>query len=206
MKNSTTKNLILTALFICGFTTLSSAQYLASNNVSYNKTSYNNSKAEVVTSTISEKNAATLAYMRSAQFVYDNLASLKKNFAVSDIYFDMDQAAIRIDAKPVLDELAALMYEKADISVAVTAHCDSRMTTYNNTLALRRAEAAKAYLISKGVEAERILVEKHGRPSVVNPCTNNPGCSIAEQEKNRKTEFNIIYNDVNLAHLSSFND
>ena len=203
MKNSTTKTLVLTALFICGFTSISSAQYLAFNKVSYNKT-----KAGVVAtaSTISETHAATLAYMGSAQFVYDNLASLKNNLAISDIYFDMDQAAIRTDAKPVLDELAALMYEKADISVAVTAHCDSRVTAYNNTLALRRAEAAKAYLISKGVEAERILAEKHGRPSVVNPCTNNPGCSIAEQEKNRKTEFNIIYNDLNLAHLNSFND
>jgi outer membrane protein OmpA-like peptidoglycan-associated protein len=204
MKHTTTKTFILTALMISGFSATSSAQYLAS--VSTDNISYTNTKAEVITSTISEKNAATLAYMRSSQFVFDNLAFLKKDLAVSDIYFDVDQSVIRTDAEPVLNELAALMYEKADLSVAVTAHCDSRMTTYNNTLAVRRAEAAKAYLISKGVETERIVIEKHGRPSTINPCTTNPGCSIAQQELNRKTEFNIIYNDVNLAHVSSFND
>lgn len=204
MKRTATKNLILTVLMISGIVSTSSAQYLAS--TSNDNISYTNSKSETTTSAISEKNAATLAYMRSSQFVYDNLASLKKDLAVSDIYFDLDQSIIRTDAMPVLDELAALMYEKSDLSVAVTAHCDSRMTAYNNTLALRRAQAAKTYLIAKGVEAGRIVIEKHGRVSEVNPCSTNPGCSIAQQELNRRTEFNIIYNDVNLAHVKSVND
>ena len=144
------------------------------------------------------------AYRSTEQFVFNNLSSLKKIFAVPDIYFDLDASAIRADSEPVLNHIVNLMTEHPEISIAATAHCDSRNSGYNQKLAIRRAESAKAYLVSKGISSGRIVIEKHGRPAAVNPCSSNPGCTLDEQQLNRRTEFNVIVNNINLAHVSSF--
>jgi len=147
-----------------------------------------------------------LKYATSEQFVFDNLSDLKKSYSIPDIYFALDESGINADSQETLNDLADLMIQQAQLQVAVTAHCDSRMPDYNNTLVLKRAEVAKVYLVSRGVGAERIVLEKYGRPATQNPCQRNPGCSIAEQQLNRKAEFNIIVNGQNLAHLRAYND
>lgn len=153
-------------------------------------------------SALKENASVRSLYMSSEQYVFDNLGSLKKFFSAKDIYFDLDQSAIRPDAIPTLDKLVNLMMEHPEISVATTAFSDTRFSKYNAKLALNRAQAANAYLISKGIGADRLLIEKHGRPQVSNPCNNDPSCSLAVQQLNRKTEFNIVYNGVNLGQIN----
>lgn len=143
-----------------------------------------------------------MMYMVSEQFVFDNLSSLKKAFAVADIYFDLDDATIRPDAIPVLNNLIILMKENPGINVATTAYSDSRMSKYNEKLALNRAQSAINYLISQGISADRLQIEKHGRPDMGNPCNNDPSCSLAAQQLNRRTEFNIVFNGINLGHVN----
>lgn len=141
-------------------------------------------------------------YMVSEQFVFDNLSLLKKAFAISDIYFDLDDATIRPDAIPVLNNLVILMKESPGINVATTAYSDSRMSKYNEKLASSRAQSAINYLISQGISANRLQIEKHGRPDMENPCNNDPSCSLVAQQLNRRTEFNIVYNGINLGHVN----
>lgn len=203
-----TKSLVLT-LLILGFAGTSSAQvfpFADGNSTNPFRRTNSNPGVEIQNNTVSANSELVMAYRHSEQFVFDNLSSLKKKYTISDIYYNLDEATIRPDALLVLDNLVDLLMEEPEIRIAVTAHCDSRMLQYNEKLALRRAEAAQAYLVSKGISPSRIVLEKHGRPSVKNPCTDNPNCTLAEQQLNRRTEFNIIFNDINLAHLSSFND
>jgi len=141
-------------------------------------------------------------YMVSEQFVFDNLSSLKKAFAVSDIYFNLDDATIRPDAIPVLNNLVILMKENPGIRVATTAYSDSRMSKYNEKLATSRAQSAINYLISQGISVDRLQIEKHGRPEMGNPCNDDPSCSLATQQLNRRTEFNIVFNGINLGHVN----
>lgn len=141
-------------------------------------------------------------YLASEQFVFDNLSLLKKSFAISDIYFDLDDATLRSDALPVLNTLVILMKENPEIRVATSAYSDSRMSKYNEKLALSRAQSAINYLISQGISADRLQIEKHGRPDMGNPCNNDPSCSLAVQQLNRRTEFNIVYNGINLGHVN----
>lgn len=210
---------LLTAALFC-FTSCVFIQYaaaqtantLSSNYIAYNSKPSESNSAFASAKTNSESKTAAgsatfaAAYRASEQYVFNNLSSIKKFFSVPDIYFDLDDAAIRPDAEPVLDYIVTLMKEHPEIRVAATAHCDSRNSDYNQGLAIRRAQAANAYLVSKGISAQRILLEKRGRPSVPNPCTNNPACTLAEQQLNRRTEFNIIVNGINLAYVSSFTD
>ena len=141
-------------------------------------------------------------YMVSEQFVFDNLSSLKKAFAVSDIYFNLDDATIRPDAIPVLNNLVILMKENPGIRVATSAYSDSRMSKYNEKLATSRAQSAINYLISQGISVDRLQIEKHGRPEMGNPCNDDPSCSLATQQLNRRTEFNIVFNGINLGHVN----
>ena len=157
---------------------------------------------ETTASALKENASVRSLYMSSEQYVFNNLGSLKKFFSVADIYFDLDQSAIRPDAIPVLDKLVNLMMEHPEISVATTAYADTRYSNYNTKLGLRRAESANAYLISKGIGADRLSIEKHGRPQLANPCNNDPSCNLAVQQLNRKTEFNIVYNGVNLGQIN----
>lgn len=145
-------------------------------------------------------------YGHSQQFVFDNLPMLKKVYTIPDIYFDLDQSLIGQDARDVLDQLAWLLKSEQDLDVAITAHCDTRIAEYNNVLSLQRANAARIYLIASGVSESRIAIDLHGRRSIKNPCTDNPGCSIEEQRINRRTEFNIIYNNINLAHVHAYDE
>lgn len=143
-----------------------------------------------------------MMYMISEQYVFDNLRNLKKAFTVADIYFDLDDSSIRPDAVPILNNLVILLKENPLIQVATSAYSDSRMSKYNEKLASSRAQSAINYLISQGISADRLKIEKFGRPDMGNPCNNDPKCSIATQQLNRRTEFNIVYNGINLGHVN----
>ena len=158
----------------------------------------NNSSSNEENSMLSKR----AAYMLSEQFVFDNLSTLKQSFAVSDIFFDLDDSTIRQDAIPVLNNLVNLMNNNPDIQLAATAYSDSRMSKYNEKLATNRAQSAINYLINKGISADRLMLDKHGRGSVANPCNNDPSCTLATQQLNRRTEFNIVYNGINLGQIN----
>jgi outer membrane protein OmpA-like peptidoglycan-associated protein len=214
------KRILSTSLILCSalafVTQTSSAQnlnqtasnltkgssYIAFSDFSADKITETSYSVESKASALKENASVRSLYMSSEQYVFDNLGSLKKFFSVADIYFDLDQSAIRPDAIPVLDKLVSLMMEHPEISVATTSYSDTRFSKYNEKLALSRAQAANAYLISKGISADRLLVEKHGRPQIANPCNNDPSCSLAVQQLNRKTEFNIVYNGINLGQIN----
>lgn len=140
------------------------------------------------------------------KFVINNCDSLKKVFHVDNIYYDLDKYFIRTDAESNLKKLIALMVKYTDIKVVTKSHCDSRASeSYNRILSLKRGEAAKAYLIKNGIEESRIVdparisVQYFGKSKLVNGCKDGVPCSEAEQQMNRRTEFEIIYNGINLA-------
>lgn len=133
------------------------------------------------------------------QYVLNNCDSLKKIFAVQNIYYDLDKSDIRPDARPALDELVVLMRKYPEITVITSSHCDSRASeAYNRSLSLRRAESSKSYLVSKGIPASRIRVEYYGKTRLVNRCFDSVPCSEADQQLNRRTEFDVILNGVNI--------
>lgn len=133
------------------------------------------------------------------QYVLNNCDSLKKVFAVKNIYYDLDRYEIRPDARPALEELAALMRKYPEITIITSSHCDSRASEeYNRRLSLNRGANAKAYLVSKGIRADRIKIEYYGKTRLVNRCYDGVECSEADQQLNRRTEFDVILNGVNI--------
>ncbi len=105
--------------------------------------------------------------------------------SVKDAYFDYDKADIRPDARDALSQTAQFLRSYPDLRVTVEGHCDERGSTeYNLALGDRRAQAAKDFLVSLGVTADRIDTISYGKERPV--CTDhNEAC----WQQNRRGHF-----------------
>jgi len=110
-----------------------------------------------------------------------------ENAAVKPIYFDFDQYDIRSDDAKTLAANAEWLKTNPATPVLIEGHCDERGTTeYNIALGERRARAARNYLISSGIAAERISIVSFGAERGV--CTESTeGC----WSKNRRAIFRV---------------
>lgn len=112
---------------------------------------------------------------------------------LDNIYYDFNKWDIREDAKPELDRLVKFLTDNKDIRVELSSHTDSRGSdTYNMQLSQRRADSAKNYIVSQGIDASRIVSVGYGESKLLNKCGNGVECSEEEHQLNRRTEFKIV--------------
>jgi len=113
--------------------------------------------------------------------------SEKVTFA-ADAFFDFDKSVLKPDGKAKLDDLASkLQGMNLEVIIAV-GHTDSIGTdAYNQKLSVRRANAVKAYLVSKGIEANRVYTEGKGEKQ---PVASNK--TAAGRAKNRRVEIEVV--------------
>jgi peptidoglycan-associated lipoprotein len=120
-------------------------------------------------------------------FAKKTLEQLNAERPLGDVFFDLDQASIRADARGVLQKNADWMKRWASTRITIEGHCDERGTAeYNLALGERRATAVKEYLVSLGVPADRIATVSKGKESPF--CTeSNESC----WQQNRRGHFII---------------
>ena len=83
---------------------------------------------------------------------------------VRDAFFDFNKSDIRADARENLAKTAEFLRSYKQIRVTIEGHCDERGSTeYNIGLGERRAQAAKNYLISLGISADRMDTVSWGK-------------------------------------------
>lgn len=104
---------------------------------------------------------------------------------LGDIYFDFDKYDLRMDARERLRKNADFMKEYSQFTYGLEGHCDERGTNeYNLALGERRANAAKDYLVSLGVDPSRLRTISYGEE--------RPFCTTSNEEcwqKNRRGHF-----------------
>jgi len=106
----------------------------------------------------------------------------------ADTFFDFDKATVKPDGKAKLDDLVGkLRAVNLEVVIAV-GHTDSvGSNAYNTKLSLRRAEAVKAYLVSKGIPANRIYTEGKGETQPIASNKTKEG-----RAKNRRVEIEVV--------------
>ncbi|MGV3559059.1 OmpA family protein [Larkinella arboricola] len=124
-----------------------------------------------------------------------NLTMFRKGdiIEIQNIYYDLNQWAIRPDAGRELDKLVALMKKYPAMRIEMRSHTDSRGSAeYNKTLSAKRAQAAVAYLSRNGIAVHRAKATGYGESMLLNECKDGVECPEAKQQRNRRTEIKIL--------------
>lgn len=106
----------------------------------------------------------------------------------ADTFFDFDKAVLKPAGRKALDELVQKISGiNLEVVIAV-GHTDSiGSAAYNQRLSVRRAEAVKAYLVTKGIERNRIYTEGKGKTQ---PVASNK--TRAGRAQNRRVEVEVV--------------
>jgi peptidoglycan-associated lipoprotein len=97
-------------------------------------------------------------------FAQKSLEQLNQEKPLSDIFYDFDKSDLSADARDQLQKDADWLKKWTSTAITIEGHCDERGTAeYNLALGQRRAAAAKDYLVSLGVPADRITVVSKGK-------------------------------------------
>ncbi|MBN8783397.1 MAG: OmpA family protein [Terrimonas ferruginea] len=114
-------------------------------------------------------------------------------WVLKNILYDLDKSFIRSDAATVLDNVVNIMKQNPTLRIELSSHTDSRGSdAYNMSLSRRRAEAAVNYLVSKGVEKNRLTARGYGETKPLNECVNGINCSEDQHQQNRRTEIKVL--------------
>ena len=113
--------------------------------------------------------------------------SEKVTFA-ADAFFDFDKSVLKPEGKAKLDDLVSKMKGiNLEVIIAV-GHTDSvGSDAYNQKLSVKRSEAVKGYLVSKGIEKNRVYTEGKGEKQPVADNKTKEG-----KAKNRRVEIEVV--------------
>ena len=116
---------------------------------------------------------------------------VEEKIILNPIYFEFDKFNITNQAAFELDKLVAIMEKYPEMIIRAESHTDSRgPAAYNKLLSDRRAKATAQYVISKGINENRISGVGKGEEDPEIDCSS--GCSKDKHAKNRRSEFIII--------------
>jgi OmpA-OmpF porin, OOP family len=115
------------------------------------------------------------------------VAAAKVTYA-SDAFFDFDKAVLKPEGKAKLDDLVGKVKGiNLEVIIAV-GHTDATgPDSYNQKLSVKRSEAVKAYLVSKGIEKNRVYTEGKGEAQPVADNKTREG-----RAKNRRVEIEVV--------------
>lgn len=114
-------------------------------------------------------------------------AATKVTYA-ADAFFDFDKSVLKPEGKAKLDDLVGKIKDiNLEVIIAV-GHTDAvGSDSYNQKLSVRRSESVKAYLVSKGIEKNRVYTEGKGEKQ---PVADNK--TAEGRAKNRRVEIEVV--------------
>ncbi|APW42257.1 outer membrane protein OmpA [Rhodoferax saidenbachensis] len=132
--------------------------------------------------------AAPAAAPAAAPMATPAAAAASKVTYAADAFFDFDKSVLKPEGKAKLDDLVGKVKGiNLEVIIAV-GHTDSIGTdAYNQKLSVARSEAVKAYLVSQGIEKNRVYTEGKGEKQPVADNKTKEG-----QAKNRRVEIEVV--------------
>ena len=104
------------------------------------------------------------------------------------IHFDYDKSNIRAGDASILDQKIQILQANSSTRIEIDGNCDERGSVeYNLALGNRRANAAKQYLVTHGIEAGRVDTKSYGEERPLDSAHNEQAWA-----QNRRDEFQII--------------
>ena len=107
---------------------------------------------------------------------------------LNNVFFDFNKWALRSESFVELDRVVQMLKENPAIEIELSAHTDSKGSDeYNLTLSNNRAKSVTDYIISKGIAAQRIILQGYGETKPVATNDTDEG-----RQQNRRVEFKIL--------------
>ena len=119
----------------------------------------------------------------------------KEPLHIPNIQYEFDKSNILEGSKIAIDTTVfSLMEANPELIVEIQSHTDNKGSDkYNEKLSQQRAESVVSYLISKGIQVERLKAKGYGESKLVAPNETSDGKDNPEgRAKNRRTDFKII--------------
>ena len=115
------------------------------------------------------------------------VAATKVTYA-SDAFFDFNKSALKAEGRAKLDDLVGKIKGISLEVIIAVGHTDSvGSDAYNQKLSVKRAESVKAYLVTKGIEKNRVYTEGKGEKQ---PVADNK--TAEGRAKNRRVEIEVV--------------
>jgi len=146
--------------------------------------------------------AAETARLRAMERAYANLrdslsrvpapisSAEARNTMEDRVMFEFDKSELTTAAKAQLDDKVAVFRANPTMTIQITGHAGNMGTEgYNEALGERRAQAARDYLVSRGVAASRIAIDSKGETQ---PAVSPPAVGISENAPNRRGIFRLV--------------
>ena len=151
---------------------------------------YHDAVSEVKTSNQRDESLNLVLKLESSiEFVSDHDQKMIKTKTIN---FDLNQSKIRLDAAIELNKVIAILRKYPNLKIEIKSHTDSRAPAdYNMTLSSDRAQSVIAYVISYGIDQNRVSGRGYGETQLLNNCVKGVKCTEAEHQMNKRTEFII---------------
>ncbi|MBT1703045.1 OmpA family protein [Chryseosolibacter indicus] len=108
--------------------------------------------------------------------------------ALNNVFFDFNKATLKPESFLELNHIAELLKEKAGMQVEIAGHTDAiGSDAFNLTLSEKRAKSVIQYLVSKGVQKNRLKAQFYGEAKPLDSNDTEEG-----RQKNRRVEFKIL--------------
>ncbi len=121
----------------------------------------------------------------TSESIPSDLTILNQKGYLKDAFFDYNKSDLRDDARSALSANADWLKQHANLQFLIEGHCDDRGTTeYNLALGDRRANSAREYLVSLGIDSARIRTVSYGKE--------RPFCTAETEDcwqQNRRAHF-----------------
>ena len=119
---------------------------------------------------------------------------IDNQIVINPIFFDFDKWNIRTDAQYELENIVDVLRKHPTMVIKIESHTDCRGTKrYNRKLSDRRAKSTREYIISRGIEANRIeSAIGYGEDQLLNECADGVKCTEEEHQLNRRSYFYIV--------------
>ena len=117
-----------------------------------------------------------------------------RTFVLKNVEYDFNKATLRPSSSKTLNDLVEVMRMKNKMEIEIAGHTDNiGSDEHNLKLSQERADAVRNYLISKGIESNRIVAKGYGAEEPVARNTNPDGSDNPDgRQRNRRTEVRVI--------------
>jgi len=124
----------------------------------------------------------------TVSFEYKLIISPPKTYTLDNVFFDTGKSTLKPESSKELNELVEYMLMKKSLKIEIAGHTDNvGNKEANQKLSEDRANAVRAYLVKKGVDAARVIAKGYGDTQPVAENTTEAG-----KQKNRRTEVRSL--------------